>query len=334
MILNFKYNSHFKKNLRFHYIKIASEYNFKGNANKISCSYKHITELTPGQLILISDGSISCEVLSSQGNSISVKVLNSGSLESRKNMSIPGHKVKIPSITEQDEQDIEDFAVVYNVDYIAASFIRSAEDVKKIRKLLGSKAKEIKIISKIENEQGLINFEEILQESDGIMVARGDLGMDIPSEKIFIAQKYMIDMANIAGKPVITATQLMESMTKNPRPTRAESTDVANAVLDGSDCVMLSGETANGLYPSKTIEIMNKICVEAENMINYKNIRSSLKDSINSIEKVSTFEQNVIKAVEFSENSQCGLIVTFTKNGKIAQLLSKYRPQSTILAYW
>jgi pyruvate kinase len=290
--------------------------------------------LNPGQLILISDGLISCEVLSTQHNSITVKVLNNGSLGSNKNLSIPGHRVKLPSITEQDEEDIQDFALFHNVDYLAVSYIRSVDDVRKIRKLLGSKANDIKIISKIENEEGLMNFEEILKESDGIMIARGYLGMDIPSEKIFIAQKYMIDMANIAGKPVITATQLMESMTQNPRPTRAESTDVANAVLDGSDCLMLSGETADGLYPTKTIEIMNKICIEAENMINYKSLKCSIKEYINSIQKISKLEQGVVKAVDLAELSECSLIVTFTKNGRIAELLSKYRPQSTILAYW
>ncbi len=290
--------------------------------------------MNPGQLILISDGLISCEVLSTQHNSITVKVLNNGSLGSNKNLSIPGHRVKLPSITEQDEEDIQDFALFHNVDYLAVSYIRSVDDVRKIRKLLGSKANDIKIISKIENEEGLMNFEEILKESDGIMIARGYLGMDIPSEKIFIAQKYMIDMANIAGKPVITATQLMESMTQNPRPTRAESTDVANAVLDGSDCLMLSGETADGLYPTKTIEIMNKICIEAENMINYKSLKCSIKEYINSIQKISKLEQGVVKAVDLAELSECSLIVTFTKNGRIAELLSKYRPQSTILAYW
>ncbi len=287
-----------------------------------------------GQLILISDGLITCEVLSSQDNSITVKVLNNGCLGSNKNLSIPGHKVKLPSITEQDEEDIQDFALVHNVDYLAVSYIRSADDVRKIRKLLGPKANEIKIISKIENEESLMNFEDILKESDGIMVARGYLGMDIPSEKIFIAQKYMIDMANIAGKPVITASQLMESMTQNPRPTRAESTDVANAVLDGSDCLMLSGETSDGLYPTKTIEIMNKICVEAENIINYKSLQRSIKESINSIQNISKLEQGVFEAVDLAEQSKCSLIVTFTKNGRIAELLSKYRPQSTILAYW
>ncbi len=249
-------------------------------------------------------------------------------------MNLPGQVVKIPTITEKDEDDLVDFAAYYNVDYIAASFVRSAEDVVRIRKLLGTKGNEIKIISKIENGEGLHNFEKILEASDGIMVARGDLGMEIPPEKIFIAQKYMIDMANIAGKPVVTATQMMESMTQNPRPTRAESTDVANAVLDGTDCVMLSGETANGLYPIKTIEIMGRICTEAENMINYCKLQNSLFESVSSITPLSKLEQECFNAVRLAEESKCNLIVTFTKSGKIAHLLAKYRPRQTILAYW
>lgn len=272
--------------------------------------------------------------MSSTENSIFVKVLNDGVLGPRKNMNIPGYQVKLPTITEQDEDDITDFAVIYNVDYIAASFVRSADDVRKIHKLLGKKAGEIKVISKIENLEGLQNFEEILQVSDGIMIARGDLGMAIPSEKIFIAQKYMIDMANIAGKPVFTATQMMESMIQNPRPTRAESTDVANAVLDGSDCVMLSGETANGLYPIKTIQIMANICIEAEEMINYNKLRNSLSETINKISKMGNLEKQCISALEQADTNKVSLLVTFTKSGKIVELLAKYRPRQTILAYW
>jgi pyruvate kinase len=202
-----------------------------------------------------------CDVVEVLENGVKVKLLSFGKLGERKNMCLPGVVVKLPTLTPQDEDDLVNFGLVEGIDMVAASFVRKASDVQCIRETLGPRGLHVKIISKIENQEGLENYDAILQASDGIMVARGDLGMEIPLEKVFIAQKYMIDKANIEGKPIITATQMLESMIQNPRPTRAEVTDIANAVIDGTDCVMLSGETANGKYVLEAIDIMANVII-------------------------------------------------------------------------
>jgi pyruvate kinase len=240
---------------------LANDYNFLGTNEKIACSYPYITELEVGSNILIADGKFVCEVVEVLESGIKVRLHSSGKLGERKNMCFPGVAIKLPTLTEKDEDDLVNFGLAEGIDIVAASFVRKASDVECIREVLGPRGTHIKIISKIENHEGLENYDDILHVSDGIMVARGDLGMEIPMEKVFIAQKYMIDKANIAGRPVICATQMLESMIENPRPTRAEITDVANAVLDGADCVMLSGETANGKYPLEAISIMAKVKV-------------------------------------------------------------------------
>lgn len=228
-------------------IILTSDYHYRGDHKKLACSYPALaTSVKPGQQILVADGSLVLTVLSTDTASreVDCRIENNAEIGERKNMNLPGVKVDLPTFTEKDVTDIVGFGIARRVEYVAASFIRRAEDVRNLRKLLADNGgPEIKIISKIENQEGLENYGEILQETDAVMVARGDLGMEIPAQKVFLAQKMMIRAANIAGKPVITATQMLESMVNNPRPTRAECSDVANSVFDGTDAVMLSGET-------------------------------------------------------------------------------------------
>lgn len=249
-------------------IILTADYNFRGNAQKLACSYPQLaSSVTVGQQILIADGSLVLTVLDTMEpqNEILCRIENSATIGERKNMNLPGVKVELPTFTDKDVKDIVEFGIKRKVEFIAASFVRKAEDVRNLKKLLHDNGgSDIKIISKIENQEGLENYDEILQVTDAVMVARGDLGMEIPASKVFVAQKYMIRKANIAGKPVITATQMLESMIVNPRPTRAECSDVANAVYDGTDAVMLSGETANGPYFEAAVTVMARTCCEAE----------------------------------------------------------------------
>lgn len=250
----------------------------------------------------------------------------------RKNMNLPGAKVMLPTLTAKDEDDLINFGLVQGVDLIAASFVRTGQDIDNIRKVLGPRGRAIKIIAKIESQEGLENYDEILERTDGIMVARGDLGMEIPPEKVFLAQKMMIRKANIAGKPVVTATQMLESMIKSPRPTRAECTDVANAVLDGADSVMLSGETANGEYPIEAVQMMSKICVQAEGAIHYDELYQALRNSVlESAGAMSTQEAIASSAVKTAIDINAKMIVVLTETGTTARLIAKYRPSQPIL---
>ena len=222
-------------------IVLTSNYSYKGDSKKLACSYESLAKsVRAGQQILVADGSLVLTVLSCDipAGEVTCRIENNASIGERKNMNLPGVVVDLPTLTEKDINDIVNWGIPNDIDFIAASFVRKAEDVIKIREILGEEGKGIKIICKIENQEGMENYDKILEVTDGIMVARGDLGMEIPPEKVFLAQKMMIRKANIAGKPVVTATQMLESMIANPRPTRAECSDVANAVLDGTDAVM------------------------------------------------------------------------------------------------
>jgi len=312
-------------------ITLTTDYTFKGDKTKLACSYPALaTSVTVGQSILVADGSLVLTVLSisEEVGEITCRVENNASIGERKNMNLPGVIVDLPTLTEKDIDDIANFGCANDVDFIAASFVRKASDVIQIRKVLTDNGcPHIKIICKIENLEGLENYDAILKETDSIMVARGDLGMEIPPEKVFLAQKMMIRSANIAGKPVITATQMLESMITNPRPTRAECSDVANAVLDGTDCVMLSGETANGEHSEAAVTIMARTCCEAESATNFDSLYQAVRNStLRKIGSLSTSESIASSAVKTAIDVSAKAIIVCSESGATASQVAKFRP--------
>jgi len=315
-------------------LKLVTDYSFKGDNTCFALTYEKLpTSVKPGNTILCADGSLSLLVKECGPDWVMTTVMNSCKLGERKNCNLPGVKVELPVLQDKDKDDLLNFGIPQGVDFVAASFVQSAEDVKFIRKTLGLRGRSIKIISKIENEEGLKNFDDICDESDAIMVARGDLGMEIPPEKVFLAQKMMISRCNLKGKPVVTATQMLESMTGLPRPTRAEASDVANAVLDGTDCVMLSGETAGGSFPLNAVTIMRRICEEAEAVTEYDSLYLSMRQlTLDKFQSMSAVESVCSSAVKATVDASCPLIISLTETGHTARLIAKYRPRATILA--
>lgn len=314
-------------------ITLVNDFTFVGNAAKIGTSYKSMVQtVSEGSEILIDDGLISliCVSANLETGDVVCRINNPGVLGETKGVNLPGGVVDLPALTEKDKNDLE-FGCEQRVDMVAASFIRKASDVQTIRDFLTEHGGEsIKIISKIENQEGLQNFDSILDASDGIMVARGDLGVEIPIEKVSVAQKMMISKCNVAGKPVVTATQMLDSMIKNPRPTRAETTDVANAVFDGSDCVMLSGETAKGNYPIAAVTTMVDICREAEKMLDYRYVFQALRNHHREA-PMNVTETITSSAVKTAYDLKAALIVCLTETGNTARLICKYRPVSPVI---
>ncbi|CAI9260232.1 unnamed protein product [Lactuca saligna] len=314
-------------------ITISTDYTIKGDEKTICMSYKKLAhDVKPQSVILCADGTISFTVLSCdiENGLVRCRCENTAVLGERKNVNLPGVIVDLPTLTEKDKEDIMKWGVPNKIDMIALSFVRKGSDLVEVRKLLGEHAKNILLMSKVENQEGVANFDDILLNSDAFMVARGDLGMEIPIEKIFLAQKVMIYKSNLQGKPVVTATQMLESMIKSPRPTRAEATDVANAVLDGTDCVMLSGETAAGAYPELAVQTMAKICIEAENTINYKDLFKRIAANVPI--PMSPLESLASSAVRTAIASKATLILVLTRGGTTAKLVAKYRPGIPILS--
>lgn len=302
-----------------------------GNKDRFSVSYEGlIDDVQAGDFILLDDGLVELEVdsLDKEAGIISTTIRNNGLLKNKKGVNVPGVSVNLPGLTEKDKADVK-FGIEQGVDFIAASFVRRPQDVLEIRELLETHQGEyIKIIPKIENQEGIDNIDEILKISDGLMVARGDLGVEIAPETVPMKQKELIRKCNLVGKPVITATQMLDSMQHNPRCTRAEASDVANAIYDGTDAVMLSGETAAGDYPVEAVQTMAKIAESAESAQDYKKLLS---------DRTKSTQTNMVTAIGVSVahtalNLKCKAIVAATESGHTANMISKYRPHSDIVA--
>ena len=310
------------------YIVLTTE-EILGNRNRIPVTYANLPQdVKVGSTILIDDGLIGLTVVDVQGTEIKCRIVNSGPIKSKKGVNVPGVHISLPGITEKDANDIV-FGIEQGIDFIAASFVRKASDVLEIRELLERhNASHIQIISKIENQQGVDNLDEILELSDGLMVARGDLGVEIPAEEVPLVQKTMIEKCNRAGKPVITATQMLDSMQRNPRPTRAEASDVANAIFDGTDAIMLSGETAAGKYPVESVLTMSRIAERAESALHYREIFTKQANA-----QQTSVTEAISQAVANSAlDLNASAIITATESGYTARMISKYRPKSPIIA--
>lgn len=300
-----------------------------GDEKGAPISYKNLyTEVQPGNTILLSDGLVGLEVKEIKGKDIVTTILNSGPMSTRKRVAVPGVAVGLPPISEQDEKDIV-FGIENDMDFVAASFVQRASDVKEIRKLIKKHKGHMEIIAKIENLEGVKNIDAIIEAADGIMVARGDLGVEIPAEDVPVIQKEIISKCNKAGKLVIVATQMLESMTSNPRPTRAEVSDVGNAVFDGTDAIMLSGETASGAYPVEAVQTMSRIATRIEESIHYQH-----RFANQGVEQKKSITDAVAHStVQLAYELDASAIITPTDTGFTAKMVSKYRPQATIIAY-
>lgn len=310
---------------------VVSMNEIEGTAERFSITYPGlINDVHVGSSILLDDGLIELKVTEiDQANQELITVaLNGGTIKNKKGVNVPNVQVKLPGITDKDAGDIK-FGIEEGVDFIAASFVRRPSDVFEIRALLEQHdATHIQIIPKIENNEGVENIDSIIEVSDGIMVARGDLGVEIPAEDVPLVQKQLISKCNIAGKPVITATQMLDSMQRNPRPTRAEASDVANAIFDGTDAIMLSGETAAGHYPVESVQTMSNIALKAETALDHKLI---LNDRSKTVDM--TITDAISQSVTHTAmNLDVSAIITPTESGHTARMISKYRPKAPIVA--
>jgi len=299
-----------------------------GTRKIVSVNYKNLaTEVKPGTKILLADGLIELLAESAEGEDVITTVLNSGEISNNKRVAVPGVCINLPAVSEQDVSDIL-FGVEQNMDLIAASFIQQAANIVAIRKILEDSQAQMGIIAKIENTPGVENIDDILKVADGVMVARGDLGVEIPPEDVPLVQKMLIKKCNQIGKPVITATQMLESMLTNPRPTRAEASDIANAIMDGTDAIMLSGETASGLYPVEAVHTMARIALRTEQDLAYAELLQR-----NGVDHCCTTTAAISHAsAQIAHELGAAAIITTTNSGYTARMVSKYRPHPPIIA--
>ncbi len=299
-----------------------------GDNRQVSVTYPELPrDLAPGRTVLIDDGLLTLQVKEIEGDEILCRVIHGGELRSYKGLNLPETTLSLPALSEADREDLN-LILEHNVHFIAASFTRTREDVLEVRRLLEEAGADLMIISKIESREGMENFDEILDLCDGMMVARGDLGVEVPTEDVPLLQKQIIYKCNRVGKPVITATQMLDSMIRNPRPTRAEASDVANAIFDGTDAVMLSGETAVGRFPIESVKTMSRIAKRTEEALHYRKILEGLEPAM---------QKSVTEAISYAtchtaQELGAEAIITSTQSGHTARMVSKYRPKSPIIA--
>ena len=298
-----------------------------GDENKVSITYKGLAEdVSEGKIILIDDGLIGLKVIGKTDKEIHCEIINGGELGEKKGVNVPGVPVRLPAITEKDKEDIK-FGAEQGIDFIAASFVRNAECILEIKAYLKSLgAPYIPIIAKIENEEGISNIDEIIRAADGIMVARGDLGVEVPAEEVPFLQKEIIRKCNDAFKPVVTATQMLDSMIRNPRPTRAEATDVANAIYDGTDAIMLSGEQAKGKYPVEAVKMMNQIAISTE-----VHLSTKIKDYRSKYINRGISAAVAYSAVQTAHNVNAKCILASSMSGFTTRIVSKFKPDAQII---
>ena len=301
-----------------------------GTSERVSISYADLPkEVAVGQDIFIDDGVMHLKVEEIEDNCVTCRIIVGGILGERKGINVPGAELSVPTLTEKDIKDLE-WGIDHKMDYIAVSFVREREDIMRVRRIIenyGGPDEKINVIAKIETKQSVHNLKEIVQVVDGVMIARGDLGVEMPTEEVPMVQKRIIDLCRTMGKPVIVATQMLDSMIRNPRPTRAEASDVANAVLDGADAVMLSGETAGGKYPLEAVRMMEQIvlCTEREGMGKFS-LPKEMRSSLNVADSVSH------AAMRVAEEMEASAVLSLSRSGSTAAMVSKYRPNAIIIA--